>query len=228
MYGKHPDADICDNFACCQAWISKEDRLAKWKEDVRNSNWDKIVKAVQETQGKIITYNNEPIDAFFHSNSGGITETVSNVWGGKDLPYLQSVQTSGEEGYEQFSSNVEISKGDLIEKIKSKYSDININFEDKDCIQINSYTQSGRVKTIKFGNIEMAGTEARTILGLKSTNFKFEINENTVKFEVLGYGHGVGMSQTGADSMAKDGSNAEEIIKHFYSGVEIKYMNEIM
>lgn len=228
MYGKHPDADICDNFACCQAWISKEDRLAKWKEDVRNSNWDKIVKAVQETQGKIITYNNEPIDAFFHSNSGGITETVSNVWGGKDLPYLQSVQTSGEEGYEQFSSNVEISKGDLIEKIKSKYSDININFEDKDCIQIISYTQSGRVKTIKFGNIEMAGTEARTILGLKSTNFKFEINENTVKFEVLGYGHGVGMSQTGADSMAKDGSNAEEIIKHFYSGVEIKYMNEIM
>lgn len=228
MYGKHPDADICDNFACCQAWISKEDRLAKWKEDVKNSNWDKIVKAVQETQGKIITYNNEPIDAFFHSNSGGITETVSNVWGGKDLPYLQSVQTSGEEGYEQFSSNVEISKGDLIEKIKSKYSDININFEDKDCIQINSYTQSGRVKTIKFGNIEMAGTEARTILGLKSTNFKFVINENTVKFEVLGYGHGVGMSQTGADSMAKDGSNAEEIIKHFYSGVEIKYMNEIM
>ena len=228
MYGKHPDADICDNFACCQAWISKEDRLAKWKEDVRNSNWDKIVKAVQETQGKIITYNNEPIDAFFHSNSGGITETVSNVWGGKDLPYLQSVQTSGEEGYEQFSSNVEISKGDLIEKIKSKYSDININFEDKDCIQIISYTQSGRVKTIKFGNIEMAGTEARTILGLKSTNFKFDINENTVKFEVLGYGHGVGMSQTGADSMAKDGSNAEEIIKHFYSGVEIKYMNEIM
>lgn len=228
MYGKHPDADICDNFACCQAWISKEDRLAKWKEDVKNSNWDKIVKAVQETQGKIITYNNEPIDAFFHSNSGGITETVSNVWGGKDLPYLQSVQTSGEEGYEQFSSNVEISKGDLIEKIKSKYSDININFEDKDCIQIISYTQSGRVKTIKFGNIEMAGTEARTILGLKSTNFKFDINENTVKFEVLGYGHGVGMSQTGADSMAKDGSNAEEIIKHFYSGVEIKYMNEIM
>ena len=74
----------------------------------------------------------------------------------------------------------------------------------------------------------MAGTEARTILGLKSTNFKFEINENTVKFEVLGYGHGVGMSQTGADSMAKGGSNAEEIIKHFYSGVEIKYMNEIM
>lgn len=228
MYGKHPDADICDNFACCQAWISKEDRLAKWEEDVRNSNWDKIVKAVQETQGKIITYNNEPIDAFFHSNSGGITETVSNVWGGKDLPYLQSVQTSGEEGYEQFSSNVEISKEDLIEKIKSKYSDININFEDKDCIQIISYTQSGRVKTIKFGNIEMAGTEARTILGLKSTNFKFEINENTVKFEVLGYGHGVGMSQTGADSMAKNGSNAEEIIKHFYSGVEIKYMNEIL
>ena len=73
----------------------------------------------------------------------------------------------------------------------------------------------------------MAGTEARTLLGLKSTNFTFEINDNKIKFKVLGYGHGVGMSQTGADSMAKSGSKAEDIIKHFYSGVEITYVNDL-
>ena len=89
------------------------------------------------------------------------------------------------------------------------------------------YTESHRVKTIRFGNTEIAGTEARSLFGLKSTNFSFEINGDVIKFKVLGYGHGVGMSQTGADSMAKGGSSAEEIIKHFYSGIEIKTVNEL-
>ena len=215
------DADICDNFACCQAWISKEDRFNKWEEANREQNWNKIVEAVNSTSKQVIVYEGEPIDAFFHSNSGGITETAGNVWGGKDLPYLKSVETAGEEGYSGYSSYVEISKEDLINKIKTKYSDINIDFNNENCIEILEYTGSGRVRTIRFGNIQMAGTEARSLLGLKSTNFSFEITENSVKFNVVGYGHGVGMSQTGANSMAKSGSKAEEIIKHFYSGVEI-------
>ena len=83
---KHGEAQICDNSACCQAWISKEDRLAKWEESERENNWNKIVNAVNATQGKIITYNNEPINAFFHSNSGGTTEMPVNVWGGTNYP----------------------------------------------------------------------------------------------------------------------------------------------
>ena len=225
--GKHQDSDICDNSNCCQAWISKEDRLNRWDEDVRNSNWDKITNAVDSTQGKIITYNNAPIDAFFHSNSGGITETATNVWGGSNFPYLKIVETAGEDGYEQYSSEVELSKDELINKLKEKHPEIQINFEEENWIEIKEYTDSGRVKTIKFGNIEIAGTEARTLFGLKSTNFSFEINENTVKFKVIGYGHGVGMSQTGADSMAKNGSTAEDIIKHFYDGIEISYINDL-
>ena len=93
------DADICDNFACCQAWISKEDRFNKWEEANREQNWNKIVEAVNSTSKQVIVYEGEPIDAFFHSNSGGITETAGNVWGGKDLPYLKSVETAGEDGY---------------------------------------------------------------------------------------------------------------------------------
>lgn len=219
--GKHNNAEICDNYACCQAWISKEDRLAKWDKSEAENNWQKIVNAVNSTQGKVITYNGDVIDAFFHSNSGGITETASNVWGGQNFPYLQSVETSGEDEYSEYNSEVELSKDEIINKLKEKHSEIEINFEENDVIKILEFTESGRVKTIRFGNIEIAGTEARTILGLKSTNFNFEIRDNSVVFFVKGYGHGVGMSQTGADSLAKQGSNYEEIIKHFYSNVEI-------
>lgn len=224
---KHGDANICDDSACCQAWISKDDRLARWNEDVRESNWNKIVEAVNETSGKIITYEGAPINAFFHSNSGGTTEVVSNVWGGTDLPYLQSVETSGESDYSQYNSEVTISKEDLISKLKAEYSDFEINFDEEDAIKILEYTDSGRVKTIKFGNTEIAGTKVRTLLGLRSTNFSFSIDGDNITFSVIGYGHGVGMSQTGADSMAKSGSTCEEIIKHFYTGVEITYVNEL-
>ena len=223
----HDGAEVCDDSNCCQAWISKEDRLAKWDEDERDSNWEKIVKAANETAGMIITYDNEPINAFFHSNSGGTTEVVSNVWGGKDLPYLQSVETSGETDYSQYNSEVKLTKDELINKLKEKYQDIEINWDDNECIKILEYTDSGRVKTIKFGNKEIAGTEARTLLGLKSTNFSFKIDGDNVIFSVVGYGHGVGMSQTGADSMAKSGSNYEEIIKHFYTGVEVTFVNDL-
>ena len=222
---KHDTADICDDSTCCQAWISKDDRLARWEESQRESNWQKIVSAVNDTKGKVITYDNKPIDAFFHSNSGGVTEVPVNVWGGTEYPYLQSVETSGEDAYTQYSSEVVLTQEQLINKLKEKYSDISIDFSNSDDIKIMEYTESTRVKTVKFGNHEISGVEARSLLGLRSTNFEISIDGDNIKFSVKGYGHGVGMSQTGADSMAKQGSSAEDIIKHFYTGVEISEVN---
>lgn len=222
---KHDTADICDDSTCCQAWISKDDRLARWEESQRESNWQKIVSAVNDTKGKIITYDDKPIDAFFHSNSGGVTEVPVNVWGGTGYPYLQSVETSGEDTYTQYSSEVVFTQEQLINKLKEKYSDISIDFSNSDDIKIMEYTESTRVKTVKFGNHEISGVEARSLLGLRSTNFEISIDGDNIKFSVKGYGHGVGMSQTGADSMAKQGSSAEDIIKHFYTGVEISEVN---
>lgn len=224
---KHDNADICDDSTCCQAWVSKEDRLARWEESRRESNWQKIEQCVKETKGKIVTYNNEPINAFFHANSGGATELPVNVWGGSGFPYLQVVQTAGEEGYRQYASEAEFSHEELIEKLKTKYEDIQINFENSEDIKILEYTDSNRVKTVKFGNHEISGVEARTILGLRSTNFEITREVDKVKFTVKGYGHGVGMSQTGADIMAKQGNNYEEIINHFYIGIEIKEINSL-
>lgn len=218
---KHEGADICDDSSCCQAWISKDDRMEKWEENLRVEYWNKIVKAIDITKGKVITYNGSPIDAFFHSNSGGTTEVPVNVWGGADFPYLQSVQTAGEDAYSQYSSRTELSKDEFINKVKAKHPNFEINFDNDDAIKILEYTDSKRVKTIKLGNIQISGVEMRTILGLKSANFVVKIENDKIVFEVVGYGHGVGMSQTGADSMAKQGANYEEIIKHFYTGVEI-------
>jgi len=224
---KHENADICDDFNCCQAWISKEERIAKWNVEEAESNWNKIVEAVNSTKGKIVTYNGQPINAFFHANSGGITESSLNIWGGIDFPYLKSVETGGENGYTQYSSQVVLNQQELLSKIQTKYEDCEIDFAQENCIQILEYTTSGRVKTIKFGNKEIAGTEARTLLGLKSTNFTFSKDGENVEFTVTGYGHGVGMSQTGADALAKGGSNYEEIIKHFYTNVEITEVNSL-
>lgn len=224
---KHENADICDNYLCCQAWISKEERFSKWNSEEAESNWNKILQAVNETKGKIVTYNKQPINAFFHANSGGVTESSLNIWSGIDYPYLKSVETSGEDGYTQYASEVILNKQELLEKIKTQYEDCKIDFEKQDCIQILEYTSSGRVKTIKFGNKEIAGTEARTLLGLKSTNFEVAIDGENIIFLVTGYGHGVGMSQTGADSLAKQGLKYEEIIKHFYTNVEIIDVNSL-
>lgn len=96
------------------------------------------------------------INAFFHSNSGGKTENVSNVWGGRDLPYLQPVETPGEDGYPQYASELNLTKEEFIQKMKEKYADFNINFDEENAIQINEYTPGGRVKKIKLGNKEIA------------------------------------------------------------------------
>lgn len=219
---KHGEANICDSSTCCQAWISKENRLAKWKEENRTEYWNKIVNAVNETQGKMITYNSKPINAFFHSNSGGTTESPLNVWGGSGYPYLKSVETAGEDAYSQYSSKATFTKKEFEEKIKKEHSNFEIDYSKKDCIEIKEYTEGNRVKTIQIGNLELSGVEVRTLLGLRSANFKVTINDENIVFEVTGYGHGVGMSQTGADSLAKQGKNYEEIINHFYTDVKIE------
>lgn len=224
---KHDNADICDDSSCCQAWISKEKRLEKWEETQREENWKKIEQCVNDTKGEIITYENKAINAFFHSNSGGKTELPVNVWGGSDLPYLQVVETAGEEGYSQYNSEVLLTNEELLNKLKEKYQDIQIDFNNNEDIKIIEHTDGDRVKTIKFGNHELSGIETRTILGLKSTNFIVVKEDEKIKFIVKGYGHGVGMSQTGADAMAKEGKSYQDIIKHFYSNVEIKDINSV-
>ncbi|MDO5557856.1 MAG: SpoIID/LytB domain-containing protein [Clostridia bacterium] len=146
---KHSEADICDDSTCCQAWISKDDRFSKWSENNREEYWNKIILAVNETKGKIITYEGKPINAFFHANSGGVTELPYNVWGGSGYPYLQTVATSGEDAYTQYASEVVLNKKEFENKIKEKHSNLDIDFNLEDSIKITEYTEGRTSKNNK-------------------------------------------------------------------------------
>ena len=127
----------------------------------------------------------------------------------------------GENNYKQYSSSVNLTKEQINEIMKDKYSYFEIDYSKEDSILIKELTDSGRVQKIKIGNVTISGTDARTMFGLKSTMFNFKINDDNVVFSVVGYGHGVGMSQTGANQLAINGYDYKEILHHYYTDVEI-------
>ncbi len=208
----HNGADICDDINCCQCYRTKEYAFMSWDDAEENEKWNKIENAVISTKGKCITYNGSIIPAYFHANSGGKTENVEDVWGGNSVPYLVSV--SGNEK-DLYIDSKEFTYEEIRDKLKSKVP----NYESGEKIEIVDYTASGRVKNIKIGSKTIKATELRSLLELRSTNFKIEyLGNGKIKFNTIGYGHGVGMSQYGANQMALEGKNCEEIIKHYYTG----------
>ena len=209
---------ICDNSAHCQAWI----------DPTGSEYYEKISEAVEETCGEELTYLGEPIEAFFHSASGGATENSENVWATKK-PYLVSVESPGEEEIMQnFYSTSEITYEDLMKKINAyKGTQLITTSKLKDKIKILSRTNGQHVKEIKIQNSTFSGTEIRNILALRSTNFNIELKDNSIIFKVSGYGHGVGMSQYGAEAMAKSGSTYKEILSHYYPGTSLEKYNSI-
>lgn len=210
---------ICDNPSHCQAW----------KDPSTSPDYEKLSEAVNKTKNENITYLGEPIEAFFHSSSGGKTENSENVWVNKK-PYLISVDSPGEEKImSSFYSNVEFTYKELKDRINSyknkKLITDTTNLKNK--IKILSLTEGNRVKDIKIQDSIFSGTEIRSILGLRSANFTITLNKNAIIFNVVGYGHGVGMSQWGAEVMAQNGSNYKEILSHYYPGTMIQNTNKL-
>lgn len=227
------DADICDYFGHCQAFYSKEKIYQIWedkgysKDEILNY-WEKINEAVVSTQNMVIVYDNQLIKAFFHASSPVKTENVDQIWNGVSYPYLKSVESIEDESYVNRTSQVCISFNDFCNKINES-NDI-LGFIDESNVEnicINEYTSSGRVKNIQVANLIISAEKLRTLIGLKSTNFKITVQDNNIIFDVVGYGHGVGMSQVGANTYAKQGMNYLDIIKHYYTDVEVKKLDEI-
>ena len=215
--GAHNGADMCDDINCCQCYKTKEYAFASWDDSGENEKWAKLEEAVDATKNQVITYNGEIISAFFHAHSGGKTENVKFVWGGNEIPYLQSVDGKEDEAYKDVK---EFTKEEFAECIKSIAPDYLTNDYE---IEILDYTGSGRVNQLKIGETVVKATELRKLTGIRSTNFRIQKNENgSITFYTIGYGHGVGMSQYGANAMAKKGIQYDEIIKHYYTGVEIE------
>lgn len=220
---KHSGADICTDSLHCQAWVSKADAIKKWSIFSAGRNWRKIENAVAETKDIIITYNGAVINPVYHSNSGGMTENAEEVWGGKAVPYLRSVPSGGEEDSPAYMREVSFKIADFCGILKKEFE--NIKLDEKDIlkgIKILERTGSGRVKTIRVGNVDLKGTEFRRLFSLRSANFNVEKDgKDKLKITAIGNGHGVGMSQWGANYLAGNGATFEEIIKYYYTGVEL-------
>lgn len=222
--GTHDGIDICTDPAHCQAWKSRESAIKQWGILFGNRNWNKIQKAVQETKGVIAVYDGKIANTLFHSNGGGKTEDSEFVWDGVKVPYLRSVESTGDEEAKDFKVSVLIKNSDFIDKFKNEYPDIKL-IADKlyNSIKITGYTTGGRVATLDVGSVQLKGTDFRTILGLRSANFKIEkADAKTLKITTVGYGHGVGMSQWGANYLAKRGGTYDEILKYYYTGISIE------
>jgi stage II sporulation protein D len=215
----HPLADVCTDFAHCQAWINPDQAFIRWPASKRNLLWNKVSTAVDSTKNEMVYYKGKLANPLFHSNSGGQTENCEDVWDGVSVPYLRSVKTHGEEKTHDYLSITQLSTHEIIQKMQAQYPDFAF---DKHKIKINKRSKSKRVISITFGNKTLKGTEIRKALGLKSTNFYIEKKGNLITFEVKGYGHGVGMSQDGANVLAKKGMKYQQILKYYYRGVEVR------
>ena len=219
---KEKGAEICDT-TNCQVYMNKAERVSKWSKSEAENNWSKIQKAVLDTKGQILTYENSVLEyPQFFAVSSGKTEDAKDVFS-MDVPYLKSEESKGEEIAPKYKTTLEVPINEFISKINSKYEKANLKKGNlSSAIKITSYTDAGSVKEIKIGGELVKGTDFRTLFNLNSINFKFEFGDNIVKINCMGYGHGVGMSQWGANAMAKNGSKYDEILKHYYSGVEIQ------
>jgi stage II sporulation protein D len=220
--GVHDGIDVCTDSAHCQAWISRENAMKRWNVLFASGNWKKISKAVDETKGIIAVYDGVVANTLFHASSPGRTENAEDVWPGKSVPYLKSVESSGDEASKGYISSVAVSANELTEKLSEAYPDARLGDDLTDEIEIIDYTEGGRVKTIRVGNITMRGTEFRSLLGLRSACFTIDfVDDDLINITTTGHGHGVGMSQWGANALAKTGGTYKEILRHYYTGIDI-------
>ena len=218
---EHHGAMICTDYQHCKAWTYIQEAKAKWDSRFAEDYEAKLRRAVQDTKGEYMTYDNQVVKAFFYAISSGKTEDVADVWG-NTLPYLKSVDSEGDrfaDGYESLNT---FSTDSFIQKLKEKQTQMQIVEPIESMIGKITRTKGGSVDTIEIGGQIWKGTEVRNIFGLRSANFSIQVHDDKVTFDVKGYGHGVGMSQNGANYMANRGKTYIEILKHYYSDVEFQ------
>lgn len=197
-----------------QVYITTEDMQEKWGEDY-DFYYDKIKNAVSATKNLVMEYEGDVISAYYFAMSNGSTEDVSLVFG-ESRDYLKSVDSSWDESVKNFSVTTTFTKEEFCSKLSIDCSNITIGAIDR--------SSTNRVNTIVINDKEFKGTTLRTLLGLRSTDFTIDIADD-IKITTKGYGHGVGMSQYGANEMAKNGASYEEILNHYYKDIDIVEIN---
>lgn len=227
MYNKenvvsnHNGAAVCTDYTHCQEYKSYEELKKSKGEDWIKNSYPIIKQAVDETKGHIITYDGNPILPLYFSTSSGKTENSEEVFS-TEYPYLRSVDSPYDKYAPKYASTLKISNKYFVNKLKNTYNDININQNNLSSqIKILSRSDGGSVEKIKLGNKELTGRDIRNIFNLNSANFEINFDINSLDFVVKGYGHGVGMSQWGAQGMAEDEYKYYEILSHYYKDTTI-------
>lgn len=215
----HPEADVCTDVNCCQAYLSPDSAAANWGE-LTQEYTEKLWSAVTETDGEIITYEGQPIQAVFFSSSLGRTEDAVEVWGNA-VPYLVGVESPEGEEVPNYHTQVTLTAEEFQESFLAAYPQAELSGVPDSWFGETVLTASGRVSSLVVGGVTVTGAELRTLFALRSTAFTVETGEDSVTFSVTGYGHGVGMSQYGAQTLAQQGMTYEDIVKWYYTGVEI-------
>ncbi len=217
---QHKDAPICTGIHC-QVYYSKDELIEKFSQDWYNKYWDKIASAVNSTRGQILSYENKIIEPLFHSTSGGKTENSEDVFSAF-TPYLRSVESPYEENSPKLTSSVSIPVSEFIQKLNDNFGISDLTAQNlKNKISLVDISEGGKIKSLQIGDKVLTGRDIRSLYNLNSAGFRFVQSNNTIEIITNGYGHGVGMSQYGANGMAIQGFNYEDILKHYYTGVDI-------
>ncbi|MFA5523157.1 MAG: stage II sporulation protein D [Tissierellales bacterium] len=220
----HITAPLCTGIHC-QAYLTLEELEQAHGKGWTKEYWPKINKAVSETKGMVATFEGDLIDALYHSTSGGITEDSENVFASAK-PYLRSVTSPNEEEAPKFKSTITMSFNEFVKKIQELVPNTKITKKNiSQIIKVADKSETGRIMKLMIEDKIIEGRDFRASFNLNSTNFKINLIGDNIEIETLGNGHGVGMSQWGANSMAKKGSTYQEILKHYYLGVEIREFN---
>ena len=200
-----------------QVYLNDNQMREKWHDEY-NYYIDKITKAIRDTTDEVLTSNGQVISAYYFAMSNGFTENGKTVFG-EDKTYLTSVLSKEDTSNRNFEVIKEFSKIDFCNKLNIACDQIIISNEVRN--------SANRVNSININNKDFTGIELRKILELRSTDFTILVAENTVNITTRGYGHGVGMSQYGANTMAKDGASYLDILSHYYTGTEISSITSI-
>lgn len=216
----HPKADICADSSCCAAYRTDSQLREKWGADYE-ANLKIISRAVDSTDGIYIAYDGSPALAVFHSSSAGKTESSQEVWNSA-LPYLVSVDSPEDESsVPNYTVSVTVTQDDFIETVTSAFPDADLSGPPSQWFEDPVYSASGRLSSILIGGVPVRATDLRRLFSLRSTALEISPGEDTVTMTSTGYGHGVGMSQYGANSMASEGAGFKEILEHYYPGTKI-------
>jgi len=216
---RHPQADVCVSSQCCKAWCSMDELREKWGEDFEE-NLRRVSSAAAETDGQYLSYEGEVIQAVFHASSAGKTEDSGGVWSA--VPYLTSVESpETDETVKNLTTTVKLSPYELRKAITEQRGDMVFYGAEDTWLGDTVHTESGRVAEMEICGEAFSGAQLRQALSLRSTDFEAVYDGENFVFTVHGYGHGVGMSQHGANLLAEEGYSYGEILAHYYTGTEL-------